>query len=78
MSHLPDVEMEKVATWLKSIYPQVERELSDANSANNAFKDYKPIFDGVVAQAKLLQTINTFARPNNSGDEVISINSTKT
>lgn len=65
--------MEKLAEWLKKIYPSVQKELNDTATAR-AFKNYNPIFDNIVAQVKLLQTINVFTRPNNSNeDEVNSV-----
>lgn len=66
--------MEKVAVWLKSIYPKVEKELNDTHNTNSIFKDYQPIFDNVLAEAKLLQQFKVFGQPTNSGDDEVRLN----
>lgn len=67
---MPDVEMEKLAKWLKEIYPRVHKELNDS-STSRIFKNYNPIFEDVIAQVKLLQTIKVFTPTENSNEDEV-------
>lgn len=51
-------DMQKLANWLKSVYPTVTREINDANSNFQLFKSYHPTSSLVDPFCKLLQTIN--------------------
>lgn len=51
-------DMQKLAIWLKSVYPSVTREINDANSNFYLFKSYRSTSSIVDPFCKLLQTVN--------------------
>lgn len=65
-----DVDEEKLAAWLKRIYPQVKKELDDcANS--KAFKGYKLSSDKAEANCKLIQSVNVVKNLKDADNIVI-------
>jgi hypothetical protein len=52
-----EVDEEKLAEWLKRIYPSVKKELDDISNSK-AFKGYKVSTDSSDANCKLVQTIS--------------------
>ncbi|XP_056632887.1 cytoplasmic dynein 2 intermediate chain 2-like isoform X1 [Diorhabda sublineata] len=64
-----DTDMQKLATWLRNIYPRVKKEIDDANNSN-AFRGYRLQRDTSEVECKLLQKINI--AHNAGGDNTIS------
>ncbi|XP_068909123.1 NADH-ubiquinone oxidoreductase 49 kDa subunit-like isoform X2 [Tenebrio molitor] len=52
-----EVDEEKLAEWLKRIYPSVKKELDDISNSK-AFKGYKVSTDSSDANCKLVQTVS--------------------
>lgn len=49
--------MEKLANWLKSIYPKVNKEINDSNNSK-AFRGYRLMDEARDFSCQLLQVVN--------------------
>lgn len=56
--------MQKLSSWLKKLYPLVEKELDDANTSK-AFDGYRLHEEIEGAACRLSQTINLMERHSN-------------
>lgn len=65
-----DVDEDKLAAWLKRIYPQVKKELDDC-STSKAFKGYKLTSDKSEANCKLIQSVDVVKNLIKDADTVI-------
>lgn len=57
-----DVDINKLASWLETIYPIVKKEIDDSHNSQ-AFRGYRIHENNEGAAFKLLQSYNLLSRP---------------